>query len=151
MGIPLYGRSFLNTDGPGKPFQGIGQGSWEAGVYDYRALPIPGSYVLRDDKALASWSYNYETREMISFDSELVGKWKGEWIRREGLGGSMFWELSGDKGTMREGMEGGHGKELQPGRSLVAVVKEAMGPLDKSPNWLQYEGSQFDNMRNGME
>lgn len=151
MGIPLYGRSFMNTDGPGTPFQGIGQGSWEAGVYDYRTLPLPGSYVLRDEQALASWTYNYQTKEMVSFDSEYVGQQKGDWIKHEGLGGSMFWELSGDKGTQREGMEGGPGKDAQPGRSLVAVVKDAMGPLDSSPNWLQYEGSQFDNMRNGME
>ena len=149
LGIPLYGRSFLNTEGPGTPFQGIGQGSWEQGVYDYRALPLPGSYVLRDEQAAASWAYNYQTKEMVSFDSEEVGRWKGEWIAREGLGGSMFWELSGDKGTPREGMEGGPGKDPQPGRSLVTVVKEAMGPLDQSPNWLTYEGSKWDNIRNG--
>ncbi|PSR74615.1 hypothetical protein PHLCEN_2v9681 [Hermanssonia centrifuga] len=151
MGVPLYGRSFLSTDGPGTPFQGIGPGSWEAGVYDYRTLPLPKSYVLRDEHALASWTYNYQTKEMVSFDSEEVGRWKGEWIRNEGLGGSMFWELSGDKGSSRKDMEGGPGKDAQPGRSLVAVVKEAMGTLDRTPNWLQYEGSQFDNMKNGME
>ena len=149
LGIPLYGRSFLNTEGPSTPFQGIGQGSWEQGVYDYRALPPPGSYVLRDEQAAASWAYNYQTKEMVSFDSEEVGRWKGEWIAREGLGGSMFWELSGDKGTPREGMEGGPGKDPQPGRSLVTVVKEAMGPLDQSPNWLTYDGSKWDNIRNG--
>lgn len=151
MGIPLYGRSFMNTEGPGTRFQGIGQGSWEQGVYDYRALPLPGTYMFRDERAIASWSYNYQNKEMISFDSEEVGKWKGEWIKQEGLGGSMFWELSGDKGSPRNGMEGGPGKDSQEGRSLVAVVKEAMGGLDRSPNWLQYESSKFDNMRKGME
>lgn len=141
----------MKTDGPGTPFQGIGQGSWESGVYDYRVLPLPGSYILRDEQSVASWTFNYQTKEMVSFDSELVGRMKGDWIRSEGLGGSMFWELSGDKGGAREGMESGPGKEAQPGKSLVTVVKEAMGPLDRSPNWLQYEGSQFDNMRSGME
>ncbi len=76
---------------------------------------------------------------------------RGDWINREGLKGSMFWELSGDKGSEREGMEGGEGKAPQPGQSLVRVVKEAMGPLDQSLNWLRYEGSQFDNMKRGME
>ena len=149
-GIPLYGRSFMNTEGPGKPFQGLGPGSWEKGVYDYRALPLPDSYVLQDDKMVASWTYDYHKKELVSFDNEQVAQWKGEWIRREGLRGSMFWELSGDKGSPRDGLESGPGKEPQPGRSLVAVVKNAMGELDRSPNWLQYEGSQYDNMRVGM-
>lgn len=140
----------MNTDGPGTPFSGIGPGSWEAGVYDYRALPLPGSYVMRDEKALASWTMDYAKREMVSFDSEEVAQLKGEWIKKEGFGGSMFWELSGDKNGDREGIEGGPGKDPQPGKSLVKVVKEAMGELDKSPNWLKYEHSEFENMRNGM-
>ncbi|KAE9411518.1 glycoside hydrolase family 18 protein [Gymnopus androsaceus JB14] len=153
IGMPLYGRSFLQTQGPGTPFSGIGQGSWEAGVYDYRALPLPGSHLMKDDKAKASWAYDYEKKEMISYDSEDVGRWKGAWIKEKGLGGSMFWELSGDKGgAERKEMEGGHGKDPQPGRSLVAVVKEAMGGLEMGEqNWLQYERSRFDNMRNGMQ
>lgn len=150
MGIPLYGRSFLNTQGPGTAFSGMGPGTWENGVYDYRALPLPNAHMFRDDKALASWSYDYSKKEMVSFDNEEVALWKGDWIRKEGLGGSMFWELSGDKEGVRNGMEGGPGKDPQPGRSLVKIVKNAMGGLDQSPNWLQYEQSQFDNMKKGM-
>jgi chitinase len=143
----------MNTEGPGTPFNGIGQGSWEKGVYDYRALPLPESYIFRDEEARASWSYNYKTKEMVSFDNAEVGMWKGEWIKKEGLRGSMFWELSGDKETEgREGMEGGIGKDEQPGKSLVRTVKDAMGGvLDRSPNWLRYEKSKFENMRKGME
>ncbi|TEB38309.1 glycoside hydrolase [Coprinellus micaceus] len=150
LGIPLYGRSFTNTQGPGSPFSGVGPGSWEAGVYDYRALPLPGSYVHRDEGRLASWSYNYDTKEMVSFDNEEVAHWKGEYIKHEGLGGSMFWELSGDKNGPRKDMEGGPGKEPQPGRSLVEIVKDAMGGLEKSQNWLEYNESKFDNLRAGM-
>ncbi|KAJ7647329.1 glycoside hydrolase [Roridomyces roridus] len=150
LGVPLYGRSFMNTDGPGKPFSGIGPGSWEQGVYDYRSLPLPGAHVFRDEKAMASWSYDYEKKEMVSYDTEEVARWKGEYIRNEGLGGAMVWELSGDKGSSREGMEGGPGKDPQPGQSLVKVVQAAMGEKDRSPNWLVYDHSQFDNVRKGM-
>jgi len=150
LGIPLYGRSFTNTNGLSQPYSGIGPGTWEAGVYDYRVMPLPGSFVYRDEKLGASWTYNHETKELVSFDNEDVAKWKGEYIKKEGLGGSMFWELSGDKETHREGMEGGYGKDPQPGKSLVTVVKDAMGGIHNGDNWLRYDRSKFDNMRQGM-
>ena len=53
VGIPLYGRSFLQTQGPGTSFSGVGAGSWEAGVYDYRALPLPGSYLHVDENVVS--------------------------------------------------------------------------------------------------
>jgi chitinase len=128
----------MNTRGPGHPFSGIGPGSWEKGVYDYRALPLPNAQVYHDERAMASWSFDPAKNEMISFDTAQVGWWKGQYIAREGLGGSMFWELTGDKGSVREGMEGGEGKDEAPGENLVRTVKEAMGGLDHSPNWLRY-------------
>jgi chitinase len=150
LGIPVYGRSFLNTKGLGHSYSGLGQGTWEAGVYDYRTLPLPGSNVHIDAKAVASWSYDPVKHEMISFDSEDVVRMKGEYIRKQNLGGSMFWELSADKGSSREGMEGGPGKDPQPGQSLVTIVKDAMGGLEQGHNWLEYDESKFDNMKNGM-
>ncbi|KAG9082852.1 Endochitinase 1 [Ceratobasidium sp. UAMH 11750] len=73
----------------------------------------------------------------------------------------MYWELSGDKcpaNPDRPEMEKGAGKDARPGPSLVQVVTDAMGGIFRGTgeenggwNWLKYEGSRYENMRNGME
>ncbi|KAF8748481.1 Glycosyltransferase family 1 protein [Rhizoctonia solani] len=152
IGIPLYGRSFTNTDGPGKSYNGVGPGSWEAGSYDYRVLPLPGTVTHIDSHRMASWSYDPRKKEMITYDNEEIGVTKGQWIRNEGLAGAMYWELSGDKcpsNPNRPEMEKGPGKDASPGASLVQVVADAMGGIFRGTgeeyggwNWLRYEGSQ---------
>lgn len=98
LGMPLYGRGFGHTDGPGAPFSGAGDGgSWEQGVWDYKALPRAGAAVQHDvDGVGAAWSYDAATRHMVSFDDVVVARKKAAYVRDGGLGGVMWWESSGD-------------------------------------------------------
>ena len=97
LGMPLYGRAFTSTDGPGKPFSGTGEGSWDPGVWDFKALPKAGAKEMLDEQAGASWSYDAGARVMVSYDTLEMAKKKVEFIEGEGLGGAMWWESSGDK------------------------------------------------------
>lgn len=98
IGMPLYGRAFSSIDGPGKPFSGTGEGSWEQGVWDYKALHQKGGREMNDFEIGASWSHDPGKRLMVSYDTKEMAKFKAEYIKDQAhLGGAMWWESSGDK------------------------------------------------------
>ena len=144
LGMPLYGRAFANTDGPGAPFQGVGEGSWENGVWDYKALPQEGAeekmVSIADGGAGASWSYDGGKRLMISYDTVPMGEEKTKYISDNKLGGAMWWEASGDRaGSKSDG-------------SLIATFVESVTAdgqpgLQKMDNALDYPESQYDNLK----
>jgi chitinase len=135
LGMPIYGRSFQQTDGIGKAYNGIGQGSWEAGIWDYKVLPKAGATVQYDDVAKGYYSYDSATKELISFDTPAMIKTKVSYLQGLGLGGSMFWEASADK----------TGED-----SLIGTSFNALGGLDSTQNFLSYPNSQYDNIKSGL-
>ncbi|KAL5601467.1 uncharacterized protein BROUX77_005716 [Berkeleyomyces rouxiae] len=137
IGMPLYGRGFENTDGPGTPYNGVGDGNWERGVYDYKALPLPGAQEHVDDHITACYSYDPAKRMMVTYDNVHVARQKAEFIKATGLGGGMWWESSADK----------MGDE-----SLIHNVVQVFGGPDrlhKKQNCISYPHTKYDNLRSG--
>ncbi|KAJ5891854.1 Endochitinase B [Penicillium subrubescens] len=143
LGMPLYGRAFENTDGPGHPYSGVGQGSWENGVWDYKALPRPGATEHLDTEADASWSYDGGSRTMISYDNVEMSQRKAAFAKYRQLGGGMWWESSGDKG----GKEGDAAQGSLIGTFVNGIG--GVGALEHIENALDYPESKYDNLRAG--
>jgi chitinase len=141
LGMPLYGRAFTNTDGIGKPFQGVGEGSWENGIWDYKELPRPGAREYYDEEAGATYSYDNSTMTLVSYDTPENAVRKAKFIEMNNLGGAMWWELNGDK-TGSDSL-------------ITTVVNELGGPdgsrMERASNWIYYPDSQYDNVKNGFK
>lgn len=137
LGMPIYGRAFTNTAGLGQPYNGNGKGTWEAGVYDWKDLPLPGATVYYDQEAGGTYSYDNSTGMLISYDTVGMALKKTNWLKKSGLGGAMWWEVSGDK---------------YDGSGLIDNVVASLGGKDGSgmqqqSNWLRYPDSKFDNIK----
>ncbi|SCV67608.1 BQ2448_5219 [Microbotryum intermedium] len=137
LGVPLYGRSFCNTDGPGHPYNGVGEGSWEKGTYDYKALPLLSTSEIFDPHLVTCHCYSPVKREFVTYDNAASAQAKAEFIDTNGLAGAMYWELSGDRAKGSQG-------------NLVELVARTMGHLDTRQNCLLYSESKWDNMRKGL-
>ncbi|KAJ3391261.1 hypothetical protein HDU92_009121 [Lobulomyces angularis] len=97
IGVAFYSRGFANTEGLGKPSNGVVEDmSWEQGVCDYKSLPRPGSTEYWDSIAHATYSYDPVKKILNSYDSVDSIKAKCEYVWEKGLAGIIVWESSGD-------------------------------------------------------
>lgn len=89
--MPIYGRAFESTNGIRQSFNGIGPGTWEAGVYDYKALPMAGATVTENTAEGASYSYDSSKKELVTYDTPNIVKLKSNYIISKNMAGAMFW------------------------------------------------------------
>ncbi|KAI7961546.1 hypothetical protein MJO28_002035 [Puccinia striiformis f. sp. tritici] len=82
IGMPLYGRSFLNTKGIGQAYNGLGQGNWEPGIYDYKTIPMENTKLVEDMKAVGAYTYNPSNKELMTFDTPNTARRKVSYIQK---------------------------------------------------------------------
>ncbi|EGY18679.1 uncharacterized protein VDAG_09205 [Verticillium dahliae VdLs.17] len=100
-------------------------------------IALPDQLHRHADVSMASFSYDAERREFISYDTPRSVRQKISYLKEKGLAGSMFWEASGDRADEN---------------SLISMSSELLGPFTgQAQNQLDYPNSQYENIRAGME
>ncbi|MER8003255.1 glycoside hydrolase family 18 protein [Streptomyces sp. NPDC095613] len=96
LGIGFYGRGWsgVTQAEPGGSATGAAPGTYEAGIEDYKVLkdrcPASGT--------VAGTAYAFCDGQWWSYDTPATIAGKMAYKEQQGLGGTFFWELSGDTG-----------------------------------------------------
>jgi chitinase len=97
LGIGFYGRGWtgVTQSAPGGSATGPAPGTYEQGIEDYKVLktscPATGT--------VAGTAYAFCGGKWWSYDTPGTIGGKMSYAKNQGLGGSFFWELSGDTGN----------------------------------------------------
>jgi chitinase len=116
LGIPFYGRGWQgvpNTNnGLYQTATGPAVGQWDdaqsgpTGVFDYRYIKNhfeadgSGFQKFTDPTTKAPWIYNRESQIFITYDDPQSVGTKADYVKAHNLGGVMFWDLTGDDGSL---------------------------------------------------
>ncbi len=109
LGIGFYGRGWTGVTqaAPGGSATGAAAGTYEAGIEDYKVLatkcPATGT--------VGGTAYAYCGNNWWSYDTPATIGGKMSYVKSQGLGGSFFWELSGDT----------------TGGTLISAIKSGLG------------------------
>lgn len=152
LGAPAYTRAWAgvqDSDGDGgwqEVTNQLAPGSYERGVYDYKDVvgkvlaPDSDWTLYWDDQAQAMSVYSPSEGIYSTFETPATIALKSQWAQSQGLGGMMFWDLSGDVSTGPESLvhaayrswyEGATVEEISAASALqVDVVVGGNGQMD---------------------
>ncbi len=98
VGVPFYGKGWQGVgsanNGLWQASGGAAPGTYEPGSEDYKVLKTKGYPRFFQSQAQAAWLYSGGI--FWTYDDPPVMTAKMNYIKSKGLGGVMFWELSGD-------------------------------------------------------
>ena len=109
LGLPYYGRGWTGVgstnNGLFQAARTAAQGTWEAGIEDYKVLKNrPGTRFRRHHRRRA---LAVRRHELVVVRRPDVIAQKTAYVKQKGLGGVMVWELDGDDGTLTTAVDTG--------------------------------------------
>jgi chitinase len=117
VGAPFYGRGYGGVAAANNGLLQRGTeaaaGEWQS--VDYRVLvqrqPERNGFTRYwHPEAQVPWLYNPQTGVFVSYDDPQSIAAKARYVREQGLGGIMFWELGGDNGELLQAIQEGLGR-----------------------------------------
>ncbi|TSC33658.1 glycosyl hydrolase family 18 protein [Corallococcus sp. Z5C101001] len=115
LGVPFYGRGWGNVPNVNNGLFQSGvptKGTWDdgqsglTGVFDYKDLKAnyeragSGYTKFLHPESKQAYLYSPSTKVWVAYDDPESVAAKSDYILAKGLGGAMFWELSGDDGGL---------------------------------------------------
>ncbi|MDT5060194.1 MAG: chitinase [Acidobacteriota bacterium] len=95
MGVPFYGQGWEGVPDVNNGLYQKAGGEVRFDPYN-KLKALKGFRLFRDKETQALWMFNPKAGVFWSFDDPVSLSVKMEYVKRLGLGGVMFWELSGD-------------------------------------------------------
>jgi len=99
MGVPFYGRSWImqseDNHGINRPVEELARGAGYTYIKD-SLVNRKGLVRYWDEKAMAPYLFNSETRQLITYDDEASVKLKCEYVLDKHMAGVMFWQYASD-------------------------------------------------------
>jgi chitinase len=96
VGVPFYGRGFTGVPNENHGLYQPFDGTMGADYHTIKADYLPKFQQFRHSQSEVPWLYDAASGTMLSYDDPDSIARKAEYVKEQGLGGVMIWELSDD-------------------------------------------------------